>query len=426
MKFWDLVTTAQNNLLRSKVRTTLTVLAVLIGTTTLQLTTALGEGGRTYIDQQVRAKAQPDTLFISAKSSSSAPNPNNVPEYQENATKSNGESRSLAIPNMSQLDLQKISGTPNIKSTYPDYHVQANYIQLNKGKKYVIGLDSLYPSTTIALAAGTLPAPEDKTSVILPYRYITALGFSKPDDLLGKNVTIQIPNSTNQKAKAKNVSLVVTAISVNSITSQQALISYQLVKDLASFQTDNQPTFTDVYAINKSGLSSAEITSLKSKLLDLGYDSLTYQDQIANYKQPLNIVQIALSLFAAVALLAASLGIINTLLMSVLERVQEIGLMKALGMRRSGIFLIFSIEAISIGFWGGVLGAALAIGVGRIIDIIAAKTFLQNVEGFTLLVFNPLNVLVIIAGAMLLGFLAGVIPAIRASKLDPIEALRRE
>src|SRR5690606_28361281 len=108
--------------------------------------------------------------------------------------------------------------------------------------------------------------------------------------------------------------------------------------------------------------------AIVTKLNELGYGASTYEDQIGSILDAIGIAQLVMSLFGAIALAAATLGIINTLLMAVLERTQEIGLMKALGMRRGGIFAIFTYEAMTIGFWGGLLGVLGAYGIGSIIN----------------------------------------------------------
>ena len=133
-----------------------------------------------------------------------------------------------------------------------------------------------------------------------------------------------------------------------------------------------------------------------------------------------------MNLFAFIALLAASFGIINTLVIAVLERTKEIGLQKALGMNRGKIFTLFSLESVLIGFWGAVLGIVSGIVIGIIVNIYLARTYLESFEGYSLFVFTPWAILFVFVLVCLIAFIAGVMPAFRASRLNPIDALRYE
>jgi putative ABC transport system permease protein len=112
--------------------------------------------------------------------------------------------------------------------------------------------------------------------------------------------------------------------------------------------------------------------------------------------------------------------------MSVQERTKEIGLMKAMGMGGGKIFLLFSGEAVMLGFWGSLIGSAVAIGIGQIINHFVLTTFLKDLEGLQLLAFSPASVAGIIGIVMGIAFLAGTLPAIRAARQNPIDSLRYE
>ena len=133
-----------------------------------------------------------------------------------------------------------------------------------------------------------------------------------------------------------------------------------------------------------------------------------------------------MNLFAFIALLAASFGIINTLVIAVMERTKEIGLQKALGMGRAKIFFLFSLESILIGFWGAILGIGGAVLLGTAANSYASKYYLESFEGYSLIAFKPFSLLFIVVLICLVAFVAGVLPAFRASRLNPIEALRYE
>ena len=98
-----------------------------------------------------------------------------------------------------------------------------------------------------------------------------------------------------------------------------------------------------------------------------------------------------------IALLAASFGIVNTLLMSVQERTREIGLMKAMGMGSGKVFGLFSLEAVFIGFLGSAIGAGIGILAGSAISRRSPGTLLADLPGLTLIAFDPVSIAMIIA-----------------------------
>jgi putative ABC transport system permease protein len=172
--------------------------------------------------------------------------------------------------------------------------------------------------------------------------------------------------------------------------------------------------------------NEARIKEIKDKLNEKGFEADTYADQNERIYDAIGIFQIAMGLFAFIALLAASFGIINTLVIAVMERTKEIGLQKALGMSKWKIFALFSLESIMIGFWGAILGTIIAMIIGTIVSFSVSAYYGDSFEGYSLVVFRPLSIIFVITLISLIAFLAGVIPAFRASRLNPIEALRYE
>ena len=128
--------------------------------------------------------------------------------------------------------------------------------------------------------------------------------------------------------------------------------------------------------------------------------------------------------FGLLAIIASVFGIINTQYISVLERTQQIGLMKALGMRRRDVGRLFKLEAAWIGFLGGIIGVGLAFLVTLLNPVIADVIDLE--KGTELLQMDWLMSLVLIVALMLVAVASGHFPSRKAAKLDPIEALRTE
>jgi putative ABC transport system permease protein len=172
--------------------------------------------------------------------------------------------------------------------------------------------------------------------------------------------------------------------------------------------------------------SEEDVAALKDRLAEAGYTATTVDDQLGTFKTIIDAIVLILNAFAVIALIAASFGIVNTLLMSVQERTREIGLMKAMGMGSGKVFGLFSLEAAFIGFLGSAIGAGAAILTGGAISSVLADSFLTDLPGLTLLAFDPASIAVIILAVMAIAFLAGTLPAARAAKADPVTSLRYE
>ena len=209
--------------------------------------------------------------------------------------------------------------------------------------------------------------------------------------------------------------------------------------------TINEPSFNEIYDFQTKSLpleskekSSSALAQIEGKVTEdklkqikedakkAGYSANTAKDQVETIMNVVNGITGSLIVFGAIALLAASFGIINTLYMSVRERTREIGLMKAMGLSNGKVFQLFSIEAILIGVIGSVIGIILAQAAGEALNTFATESFLKGMDGFNLTKFTIKNNIIITLVIAIVAFLAGTLPSRKASKKDPIEALRYE
>jgi len=137
--------------------------------------------------------------------------------------------------------------------------------------------------------------------------------------------------------------------------------------------------------------------------------------------QVLGILQLVLAGIAGISLLVGGIGIMNIMLVSVTERIREIGLRKAVGAKRRDILIQFLIEAATLGLCGGALGIGLGWIIVKIMSVIATNL------GFSFTAMLSGDAIVLAVGvAIFIGLVSGLYPAIRAARLDPIESLRHE
>jgi predicted lysophospholipase L1 biosynthesis ABC-type transport system permease subunit len=166
---------------------------------------------------------------------------------------------------------------------------------------------------------------------------------------------------------------------------------------------------------------------VEEQIKKLGFQAFSLNDALQGAKRAFIILDIVLSLIGSIALAVSSLGIVNTMVMSILERTREIGIMKAIGGSDGDIRRIFLIEASAIGFFGGASGVVLGWLVGRIINF-GANVYIQQQGGTPGNLFSLPFWLVggAIGFSIAVSLVAGSYPAARAAKLNPIEALRHD
>ncbi len=433
MKLRDILKTASRNIIQSKLRSFLTIMAIFIGALTLTLTNGIGSGISAYIDEQTGSLGAENVLIIQPKSDAlSASLSSDAPHKYDpaKATTSSGYG-GPAIPVLSKQDIDKIAAQSGISSVVPQLSVAPLYISAASSDKYEILVNQYVTGTELAMTAGARPDNSVADfQVSLTPQHVSVLGFANAQDAVGKQVSFGV-TTTSSGATSEIKATIVGVQKKSLIGSGGANLNDALTQKMYAVENDglkqsSLEKYPAAVAYFDKAYTTTQITDLKKHLDDAGYKAQTFQDAIGVVKQVINGIVMVLNILAVVTLVAASFGIINTLLMAVQERTKEIGLMKAMGMSAARIFLLFSVEAILLGFWGSALGVLAAIGVGQIGNKIATDSFLKDFDGLHLLAFPVQTVIGIVLLIMLIAFLAGTLPARRAAKLNPIEALRYE
>src|SRR5689334_18005857 len=171
-----------------------------------------------------------------------------------------------------------------------------------------------------------------------------------------------------------------------------------------------------------------KLTEVRQKLTELGFGSFSIVDELDQIRTVFLIIDSVLGLLGGISLLVASFGIANTMIMSILERTREIGIMKAIGAEDREIKLIFFVEAAVLGVVGGVLGVLVAWGIDALANRLAYRFILKPQGASFIDFFNlpPYLSLGAIAFALVVSILAALYPASRAARIDPVRALRHD
>ena len=430
MRIKDLVATAISNTFRSKLRTTLTVLAIFVGAFTLTLTNAVGAGVSQYVDAQVGALGSPDVFIITQATDANTAGDGPV-EYDASSSASVASNQGppgTTTKALTDADLVTIGATAGIESVDPIRSVQPDYIEYDSGTPYEFSINATSAVTTADLTAGAqLDGGASEAQLVLPDTFVPPLGFASAEDAVGASVSIGITDILGEK---HTVDATVVGVSLESLLAAGAGANDALIAELADAQSSGIDTAVTSYGVAvahfDTTLSADAVMALKADLATAGYTASTIEDQLGAVQTVINGIVGVLNAFAVIALIAAAFGIINTLLMSVQERTREIGLMKAMGMSGGKVYTLFSLEAIVIGFLGSAIGASVAIGLGSALSAALSQGLLSGLPGLNILLFEPASVTFVIGLVMLIAFLSGTLPAQRAAKQNPIESLRYE
>ncbi len=170
------------------------------------------------------------------------------------------------------------------------------------------------------------------------------------------------------------------------------------------------------------------LQEVRKRITELGFGSFSIVDELDQIRTVFLIIDSVLGLLGGISLLVASFGIANTMIMSILERTREIGIMKAIGAEDREIKMIFFVEAAVIGALGGVIGVLLAWGIDGVANRMAYRFVLkpQNASFIDFFSLPPWLSASAILFALFVSILAALYPASRAARIDPVRALRHD
>jgi putative ABC transport system permease protein len=428
MKTVDILRRAGRSLKQAKSRTLLTSLAIGVGAFTITLSLAGGQGGREYADSIVKANTDVKELSVTKKQPQ---RDSGIQEYKPGAA---GESASTGPGNFETISLQDIADlkkVDGVESVTPNYAPTVNYITSEGQKQYVAEVSPYSPSVTIEFAAGSVDGDLKSDQIILTEEYAKTLGFAAPADAVGKQVMInltKLSTSFSADPATRDYTFTIAGVSSESglaFRSQGSLlIASATAEEMYTYANEGTPAYGEFFLTSVRVKDADQAEAMKKTLEDKGYEAQTAADVLGQINTFINVLLGVLLGFGALAILTSVFGIINTQYISVLERTQQIGLMKALGMSRGDVSKLFTFEAAWIGFLGGALGSGIAVAAGIIANpAISSALGLGDVY---LLIFSPVQIVALVAALVLISIFAGLLPARKAAKLDPIEALRTE
>ena len=260
-----------------------------------------------------------------------------------------------------------------------------------------------------------------------------------PKDAIGKQITFSavysglVEPGSGVPPATERLPLKLTIVGISSSSVGVAVAGLGLPYGVASrywseMARANHWLADEFQSLSLEADSAGNTDRVRDEVRRLGYPAQSGEDAVRQIQQVFLFLGLALSAFGAIALVVACLGIANTMYTAVLERTREIGILKAIGARSSDVLGMFMSEAATVGAIGGLIGIVVTAGAAAVGNLIVDQIARQNGFGLDLQVFQIPWWLVVasIALAAFFSALAGLLPAIRASRLNPVTALRYE
>ena len=434
MKVVDIFRDANANLWRSKLRSFLTILAIFVGSFTIILNSAINAGVNDFMDKQIAnmggegyLEMMPTEAYESAMNMIGSGGPQ---EYTEDKDNTN------AATYIKDEQIEKAKKIDGIKVFNVLPNSTADYVTSKKtDKRYRLNLNLVVEGINFDMSNGVTPNTDKNAGyeIAVTEEIAKALGYENVADIVGETIQIAVPSNLKcYTAIKRSECQTVLDVKVSGTQAPGILSMGGSRANLSLWNRINAINYEGMPAeTNRSYQATADVEPDKVKdvqkaLEEIGLKAMSVEDEVGMFQVFFDAILIVFNIFGGIALVAASIGIINTLFMAVQERTREIGLDKALGMSNGKVFLSFSAEAIMLGFWGSVFGILVSFIVGNISNVVATQTFLSDFPTFKLAIFEPLTMISIALIIMAIAFLAGTLPARRASKKNPIDALRYE
>jgi putative ABC transport system permease protein len=457
VRLFDYISTAFRNLWRQKSRSALTIVAIVIGAMVIILVASLSSSAKAVFRAQLEAMGGLSLITVS-------PNAEFLQDQQ--GFFANSDSCTGNCKKMDNSTVTSLKSLPNVADVSPSVMVSFNKMQLKEGGKKrwasFTGLEAGTKVVNIPIVAGRDLQKGDIGNVVLGMDTLRTWGYAdKPKDIVGKKIIVlaqgwysgwgvaEIPkppmgdNKDFQKEmqeKIYEIEMNIVGVTSSPTTDGQNFITLDFARELSverrwEFKENKEPYLKTSNRIDDNGYNLIlvkastpdNVTGIADQIEKMGFGTTTSREALADFMNMLTGLTIILSVIGGIALFVAGIGIINTMIMSMYERTYEIGVMRACGATRATIRRLFTFESALIGFWGGVFGLVLCYGLAKIANhYIAIYLPKMGVTANIALTFPLWLILATLAFTSFIGMLAGIYPAIRAAKLDPVEALRYE
>ncbi|MDD2660928.1 MAG: ABC transporter permease [Methylococcales bacterium] len=399
MRHADLISLSFKTVASHKLRSSLTALGLIIGIAAVVILTSIGRGIHTYVLAEF---TQFGTNLVS------------VSPGKKTTFGLSGATISTVRP-LTVADAISLSKLENIVALVPVLQGNARIEAGNKQRRTnVLGVGSEVPEVwRIKTASGRfLPAGEQNNP-----RAFAVLGDKSAKELFGAISPL-----------GKRIRIGTDRYRVIGVMEKKGqLLGFDMDDTLyipvtKALELFDRESLMEIDLLYKGGASVASIEKSIRKLLIArhgmeDFTIITQNQMLEKMDSILNILTLAVAALGSVSLLVGSVGILTIMTIAVSERISEIGLLRALGAERRTIFQLFLYEALALSAAGGIFGVLLGMSIVQILDKALPALPVQIAWPYIAMAFMV---------SLLIGMAAGVVPAMKAAHLEPLEALRTE
>jgi len=458
MKGRDLTELAMRNLREAILRNSLTTLGVAVGVASLVAMLSLGVGLQTLASQRLTKSGLFDAVFVTSRRDFRGPGGEGPPR------------KSSAPPEkFKPLDedaRRQFAALPNVVDVYPqirfltDVRYQGNSYSTNvlgvpESSRATSAFDSItgkYFSSPAAeeailqadFAKELCPQPATLVGKEITLRYAERRAVSSDEISKEQDIDKQLDEmmsggisivSREKKLRIAGIIESDPSAGIGGFGGGRVFLPIRVAEQLHPAQANDvqdfvrgggsgKPTYA---ALTIRAKSPKDVLQIEDAIKKLGFNAFSLLDAARSLRLVFTVFDLFLGLFGSLALTVASLGIINTLVMAILERRREIGVLKALGATDGDVRSLFFAEAGAMGLFGGIFGVALGWLIGEALTW-GATIYLrrQDLPGVKISYVPWWLALSAIAFAVVVSLIAGLYPAGRAARLNPVEALRYE
>jgi putative ABC transport system permease protein len=464
MKLPDLTELALRNLRESLLRNSLTTVGISVGVASLVAMLSLGTGLQQLFSRRLAKSGLFDTIVVSSRREMRG-----MGREEERNGPTAGESRIL-----DEGARQEIEHLPNVLEAYPDIRFPTEFRFEDKPHLATVSALPMSAKSNDSFEGmqGSFFSSDTADEVILQKSFAEELlgktpplGTPEPSvgelagPLLGKELIMhyaqRVPAPATPGSDLKSGDGSVAEASYSVISREQALkivgvsdldpeslrgpmraklfLPLGLAESLHVMQpTDirevshasDQPVYSSISVRVKN---PAQVQVIEDAVKKMGFTTFSILDASRSLQQVFRVLFAFLGIFGSLALTVASIGIVNTLVMAILERRREIGIMKAIGASDADVKKLFFAEAGAMGILGGIVGVALGWAIGQVINF-GVNIYLksQSVPPEHFWAVPAWLIAFAILFAFIVSLVSGLYPASRAAKLDPVQALRYE